>query len=72
MTDAVKIAENGELALAKEKVLIFDNSDETKKFVQREISQNDVILIKGSRGIKMEKITKEIMAEPNRAEELLV
>jgi hypothetical protein len=31
-----------------------------------------VILVKGSRAIKMEKIIKEIMLESDKAEELLV
>ncbi len=69
-TDTAKVAE--ESGMAKEKVICFDNSDEAKKFVQNEISQGDVILIKGSQGVRMEKITKEIMAEPNKAQELLV
>jgi len=40
--------------------------------VQNKIKQGDLILIKGSQGMRMEKIVKEIMAEPQRAEELLV
>ena len=72
MTTAAQVAENGELALVKEKVICFDNSDEVKKFIQNEISQGDLILVKGSQGMRMEKIVKEIMAEPQRAEELLV
>ena len=42
------------------------------KFVQEKISKHDVILIKGSQGSRMEKIVKEVMAEPQRAGELLV
>lgn len=50
----------------------FVNSDEARIFVQNKIKQGDLILIKGSQGMRMEKITKEIMAEPMRAKELLV
>lgn len=50
----------------------FDNSELSKKFVQDRIKQGDLILIKGSQGMRMEKIVKEIMAEPLIAEELLV
>jgi hypothetical protein len=32
----------------------------------------DVILIKGSQSMRMEKVVKELMAEPDRAKELLV
>ncbi len=50
----------------------FANSEQAGKFIQNEIQQNDVILVKGSQGMRMEKIVKEIMAEPLRAKELLV
>ncbi len=50
----------------------FPNSDDARIFVQNKIKQGDLILIKGSQGMRMEKIVKEIMAEPQRAEELLV
>ena len=50
----------------------FPNSDDARIFVQNKIKQGDLILSKGSQGMRMEKIVKEIMAEPQRAEELLV
>ncbi len=50
----------------------FATSDEAKIFVQNRMKENDLVLIKGSQGVRMEKITKEIMAEPLRAKELLV
>lgn len=47
-------------------------SDDAGKKLQEELKEGDIILIKGSRAMKMEKIIKEIMAEPNKAKELLV
>lgn len=68
--DTARVAEiNG---LAKEKVLCFDNNLSVGKFLQNEISEGDVILIKGSQGMRMERVVKEIMAEPLRAKELLI
>lgn len=51
----------------------FDNSSEAGYFLQQEvIRQNDVLLIKGSQGARMEKVVKELMAEPLRAEQMIV
>jgi len=58
--------------LAEEKTFYFDNNHDAGIFVQNKISQGDLILIKGSQGSRMEQITKELMAEPLKASELLV
>lgn len=58
--------------MAEEKILSFETSDEARMPVQNLLKQDDVVLVKGSRGMHMEKIVKEIMAEPERADELLV
>ncbi|MFZ5559348.1 MAG: UDP-N-acetylmuramoyl-tripeptide--D-alanyl-D-alanine ligase [Patescibacteria group bacterium] len=56
----------------EKKIFQFDVSDDAGKIVQEQMKEGDVILVKGSRAMKMEKIIKEIMAEPEKAEELLV
>jgi len=56
----------------KEAIYYFANSDSAKSFVQERIKESDIILIKGSQGARMEKIVKEIMADPLRADKLLV
>mgnify|MGYP001351673464 FL=1 len=61
--------ENG---MREEDVFAFDKSEEAGKFLQNRIKQNDLMLVKGSQGMRMEKIVLELMAEPLRAEELLV
>lgn len=53
-------------------VLSFDYSQDAGKFLQDRIAAGDVILVKGSQMVRMEKIVKELMAEPERAAELLV
>ncbi len=53
-------------------VLCFDTSDDARKTVQNLMKKGDVLLIKGSQGMRMERIVKEVMAEPEKASELLV
>jgi UDP-N-acetylmuramyl pentapeptide synthase len=50
----------------------FATADEAGRFLDRIIQQGDVVLVKGSQSTRMEKVVKQIMAEPLRAEELLV
>jgi len=61
--------ENG---MAKDKIFEFHTSEEAGKPLQVLMKQGDIILIKASRAMKMEKIVKEIMAEPRKAKRLLV
>ena len=58
--------------MSADNVFNFSNADDARLFVQERIKQGDLILVKGSQGMRMEKIVKEIMAEPLRAAELLV
>lgn len=50
----------------------YDESATAGKELQNLIEPGDIILIKGSQSIRMEKIVEEIMAEPQKAEEMLV
>lgn len=61
-----------EAGMDEHKVIMFDNSESAAHFLQEVLKEGDVALIKGSQSIRMEKIVKEIMAEPLRAKELLV
>ncbi|MFZ2310212.1 MAG: Mur ligase family protein [Patescibacteria group bacterium] len=58
--------------LKKDAIFHFDTSEEAGSFIQDRINSGDVILVKGSQSMRMEKAVLEIMAEPERAEELLV
>ncbi len=55
-----------------ERIHWFHDSDEAKIKVQELLQPGDVVLVKGSQGKRMERVVKEIMAEPDRAGELLV
>jgi len=61
-----------EAGMDEHKVLVFGDSVSAGRFLQDAIKQGDVILVKGSQGARMEKIVKELMAEPLKAKELLV
>lgn len=53
-------------------VFYFKDRDEAADFISNSIQPGDLILVKGSQGMRMEKIVKKIMAKPERAGELLV
>ena len=53
-------------------VFQYDDSVTAGRELQNFIQPGDVLLIKGSQSIRCERIVLDIMAEPNRAEELLV
>ncbi len=61
-----------EAGLDENKIASFAKSSEAGKFLQEKMREGDVVLVKGSQGSRMEKIVKEIMAEPLEAEKLLV
>lgn len=51
---------------------VFDEVAEAGRFIQDEIASGDIVFVKGSQGSRMEKIVKELMAEPLQAPFLLV
>jgi UDP-N-acetylmuramoyl-tripeptide--D-alanyl-D-alanine ligase len=61
-----------EAGLNKDNVQWFDNVEKAGRFLQDILNQGDLVLVKGSQGMRMEKVVKEVMAEPERASELLV
>lgn len=58
--------------LSKDNIFIFSDIEKAGLLLQDKIEEGDFILVKGSQGMRMEKIVKEIMAEPLKAGELLV
>ncbi len=61
-----------EAGLSDHDVACFGDAESAGKFLQEKMKEGDVILIKGSQGVRMEKVVKEVMAEPERAKELIV
>ena len=67
------IAETAEkIGFSKKKIFVFTNIHEAAMQLQQKVLRGDLILIKGSQGVRMERVVKEIMAEPLRAKEFLV
>ncbi|MFH1402587.1 MAG: Mur ligase family protein [Patescibacteria group bacterium] len=58
--------------MSEKNILQFDNSTKAGKFLQNQIEKGDVILVKGSQSMRMEKTLEEIMAHPELKDELLV
>lgn len=55
-----------------DKIFSFDQSSDAGRFVQERMQPNDLVLVKGSQSMRMERIVKEVMAEPEQAADLLV
>ncbi len=56
-----------------EKVIYqYEDSREAGKFLESIIKEGDIILVKGSQGVRMERVVEEIMAEPALKKDLLV
>lgn len=61
-----------EEGMDENKIFEYDNSEEAGDDIQNLIQKGDVVLVKGSQGVRMEKIVENIMAEPEKAGESLV
>jgi UDP-N-acetylmuramoyl-tripeptide--D-alanyl-D-alanine ligase len=61
-----------DFGMDEKNVFQFDNSNDAGDFIQNIINKGDLILVKGSQGVRMEKVVEEIMAEPEKKENLLV
>jgi UDP-N-acetylmuramoyl-tripeptide--D-alanyl-D-alanine ligase len=53
-------------------IFYFDEPEEAAKFLKNRIKAGDVLLVKGSQGARMEKVVKELLAEPEKAADLIV
>ncbi len=71
--EAQKISEGAQNSgFSPEKIFSFSNSLEAGNFLESNISKGDILLIKGSQGIRLEKIVKKLMLKPDQAKKLLV
>lgn len=61
-----------EAGFSPEKIYNFSDARPAGHFLQERLRAGDIVLVKGSQGMRMEKVVQEVMAEPGRAKELLV
>lgn len=58
--------------LDESRIFVFNDAQSAGFFLQNELATGDVVLVKGSQAVRLEKIVKEVMADPLHASELLV
>lgn len=56
----------------KDRSYWFKDSKEAARFIENQVQGGDIIYVKGAQSARMERVVRALMAEPNRAEELLV
>lgn len=56
---------------AKKNIFSFDNSRQTAEFLKGAIKEGDIVLLKGSQGVRLERAVASIMAHPEDASKLL-
>ena len=61
-----------ECGLSEKMIWQYDNSRRAGKDLELFLDKDDIVLVKGSQSIRAEEVVKEVMVEPDKAEELLV
>lgn len=61
-----------EAGMDQEHIEWFSTSKEAGRYLDRIINPGDIIYVKGSQSSRMERVVKDVMAEPGRSSELLV
>ncbi|MFA6553969.1 MAG: UDP-N-acetylmuramoyl-tripeptide--D-alanyl-D-alanine ligase [Candidatus Paceibacterota bacterium] len=57
---------------SKEMIHSFETSIEASEYLAKEIKTGDIILVKGSQSMRMERVVKALLKEPSKADSLLV
>jgi len=58
--------------MAKKKMHHFNTSEEAAEFLKDTVQEGDVVLVKGSQGVRMERITEVLLEDKKHAKDLLV
>lgn len=57
--------------MAGENILQFDKAEIAAEHLQSVVAEGDIVLVKGSQGMRTEKVSKALMANPKEAPKLL-
>jgi UDP-N-acetylmuramoyl-tripeptide--D-alanyl-D-alanine ligase len=68
---ARKIAERAKEVMGEDRVFQFDRALDAAEHIKTIIEKGDIILLKGSQGIRLERAVKELMGSPEFAKDLL-
>jgi len=58
--------------ISEKNIIEFVDSRQAGKYLESVLGENDIVLIKGSQSMRMERAVEEIMAHPEKKDELLV
>lgn len=61
-----------EAGMKEESIVLFDMPEKAGEYIESILAPGDLVAIKGSQGMRMERCVEEIMAEPEKKEKLLV
>lgn len=61
-----------QIGMPENQILQYDSTEDALKEINLLIKNDDIILMKGSQGMRMEKLVSKIMADPLKAREFLV
>jgi len=69
---SLELKEKKKIRLDPDNIFEFETLEEAGLFLQKKIKTDDLILVKASRAMHLEKVVQEIMAHPEKAKDLLV
>jgi UDP-N-acetylmuramoyl-tripeptide--D-alanyl-D-alanine ligase len=58
--------------MSEDKIFQYEDSRLAGKDVEHIVSEGDIVLVKGSQGIRMERAVEELLANPQDKEKILV
>lgn len=71
--EAALIAEEArKRGMKTEQIVSFTDADSAAAYIKEKVGKGDLVLVKGSQAVRLEKVVKQLMKEPKRAAELLV